>query len=153
MLLIRRLSDAGAGPCGYLLMMTDHERLVTANNVILGLSNVALNFILIAEFGVIGAAAATAASVTVFNFIKVFEVWWFERLVPYSGAFLKPLFAGLVCGGVMILLERLLLLVGLDIGMIRAFVGGIVGVCAYLIILYALGVDEKDKKLVENLYV
>jgi O-antigen/teichoic acid export membrane protein len=150
-LLIRRLSDAGAGPCGYLLMMTDHERLITINNVVLGLSNVVLNIVLIAEFGVIGAAIATAASVTVFNFVKMIEVWWIEGHHPYSRKLLKPLSAGVVCTSLMLFVREATVPVLLNADLVRAVAGGMVGVLGFVVVIILLGLEESDKSLMRSI--
>jgi O-antigen/teichoic acid export membrane protein len=150
-LLIRRLSDAGAGPCGYLLMMTDHEQLITINNVVLGLSNVVLNIVLIAEFGVIGAAIATAVSVTVFNFIKMVEVWWIEGHHPYSWKLLKPLFAGVVCTSLMIFVREVPVPVILNVGLVRAVAGGVIGGIGFGGVIVLLGLEEADKSLMHSI--
>lgn len=67
--------NVSTGSVGYLLMMTGHEKEI--RNTLLGaaLLNVVLNVILIPSLGIIGAALASAASLSCQNFVNM----WFVR--------------------------------------------------------------------------
>lgn len=149
-LVLRRLFDAMAGPSGYVLMMTDKQRLAMLNNIAMGISNVILNIIFIAEFGIIGAALATFLSVSVINVIQIFEAWWLEGLFPYSGSFYKPILAGVVCLISMELLKEWLpLLLGAG-NFTVMLLGGSLGVIVYGALLGLLGLEDTDRRMVRN---
>src|SRR5699024_10248831 len=96
-----QFTNAAIGPSGYVLMMTGHQYLSMINSWALGVLNVVLNYIFITNFGAIGAALATAGTLTAVNFIQIGQIWYTEGLVPYSLAFAKPVAAGVVAAAVM----------------------------------------------------
>lgn len=66
--------NVASGSVGYLLMMSGFEKVVR-NNILLGASlNIALNLLLIPEYGALGAAVATAVSLAVKNLAAVYLV-------------------------------------------------------------------------------
>lgn len=74
--------NAGVGPAGYLLMMAEYERLEMINTIFAGTLNVFLNFVLIQRFGILGAAIATAISLTLINLARAIELRRFLALTP-----------------------------------------------------------------------
>jgi len=136
--------NAAVGPSGFLLMMTDHQYLITANQWTFGVLNVVLNYAFIVRFGAIGAAAATSLVLASLNVLRICEVWWFEGMVPYSRHFLKPVAAGVVAVLVMVAASHVLT------GTVLLFVGGATGVVAYAAVLAGLGVEPEDRELVDR---
>lgn len=68
-LLVGQAVDALVGPVGMLLMMTGHEG-DTAKGTLVGAgANVVLNLVLVPRFGAVGAAVATAASLSAMNLL------------------------------------------------------------------------------------
>lgn len=63
--------NVATGSVGYLLMMTGHE--IAMRNIVIfsALMNIGLNALLIPRFGIIGAAAATASTLALMNFVCV----------------------------------------------------------------------------------
>lgn len=137
---IGQLFNCATGPSGYLLMMTDHQYVVMANEWVFGIANVVLNVVLIQQFGFVGAAVASAGVLAVRNLTKVAEVWYFERLHPYSRSFFKPLLAGAVAapgmGFVGWLLPPLPAIV----------VGAVVGIALYAAVLLSFGIEPVDRR-------
>jgi O-antigen/teichoic acid export membrane protein len=140
-----QLMNSIAGPSGIILMMTDNQYFNLANQWGFGILNAILNYVLIVEFGLIGAAIATGAVLTGINLLRVFEVWYLEELWPYSPAYWKPIFAAgssaVVMWGVGTILSGYVLLV----------VGAITGAGAFLGLLFVLGIEESDKQLFNEL--
>ncbi|MCP8617502.1 flippase [Salirhabdus salicampi] len=62
------------GPVAYLLMMTGHEKFHRNNVVLCGILNIILNFVLIPNYGLPGAAVATATSLILKNILAVIFV-------------------------------------------------------------------------------
>ena len=137
---------AFSGPSNDLLMMTDHQYAVMINHWAFGVVNVVLNYFLIIELGFIGAAISTAAVLAVLNIVRVLEVWYFEGLIPYSRRLWKPIIAALVALAVMygtsLVLSGLLLLIA------GSSAGGVV----YLCVLYLLGIEQRDKQMLNDYY-
>jgi len=136
-----QLLNAATGPSDYLLMMTDHQYVVMANEWVFGIANVLLNIVFIQTFGLIGAALASAGVLAVRNLVKVGEVWYFERLHPYSWAFRKPIVAGIVAAVGMLAVESMLA------GIPAILAGTAVGLGLYGLSLWLLGVEAVDYRL------
>jgi O-antigen/teichoic acid export membrane protein len=77
-----QLVNALMGSVGYFLTMTGHEKETLRALGISTAINVALNAVLIPKYGITGAAAATACSITIWNIILGFRVFHCLGLVP-----------------------------------------------------------------------
>jgi O-antigen/teichoic acid export membrane protein len=88
-ILLASLVNAATGSVGYLMTMTGLERQATVLTATAALINVALAFLLIPPFGLVGAALAAAAGVVVWNVMAV--VWSWRRLGIVAGIFASVL--------------------------------------------------------------
>jgi len=77
------------GTVGTLLVMSGHERFNAMNIVIVTAMNVGLNILLIPRYGLLGAAVATAVSVSIIDTVGLIEVRVLLGIHPYRKAFLK----------------------------------------------------------------
>lgn len=137
---------ASTGPVGFILTMSGNERLESFNTTILAVLNIGLNFVLIQEYGIVGAAIATAFSLLTLNLVRLAETQWILGIQPYGLSYWK--------GGVGILAATVLMFIG------HAFVAGslfrTVAVGCSSLLLFAgivalLGFDETDAKLIGSL--
>lgn len=135
---VGQLANAAVGPSGYLLMMTDHQYLSLMNRWGLGILNVICNYVFIKMFGVPGAALATASVLALINLARVVEIWYTERLFPYSRRFVKPIVAGIGTGLVMYGLRFLFS------GYPLLVVGGGIGGCVFTLLLLTAGIEQED---------
>lgn len=135
-----QLVDSAAGPAGYLLMMTDNQYLSLINQWVLGILNVVFNYFFIIEFGLVGAALATASILILLNVTRVVEVWYMEGLLPYSTKFWKALLAGVTAGVLMVGVARVLT------GYTLLVAGSTVGVLSYVSLLLVFGIEQQDKE-------
>lgn len=144
LLVLGQLANATTGPCNYVLMMTDHQYLTMINQWIFGTFNVVLNFVLLQQFGIVGAAVATATSLSLLNVVRIVEVWYLEGLVPYSWKFVKPLIACGVAALAMLSLNPWLA------GLLQIGVSGFVGGLVFVSLLYVFGMEEEDRSFFEE---
>lgn len=135
-----QLTDSAVGPSGYLLMMTDNQYLSLVNQWALGILNIVLNYVFIIEFGLLGAAFATAGVLAFLNIIRVVEVWYMEGLLPYSAAYWKPLVAGLLAGVLMFGLTEFLT------GYSLLIAGSAIGTLGFIALLLIFGVENQDQE-------
>jgi O-antigen/teichoic acid export membrane protein len=78
-LLMAQLISALAGPVGFVLTMTDNQRVASIIFLVTIGIDIALNAVLIPPFGIHGAAIATAiATVTWNSAMLVFAIWWLK---------------------------------------------------------------------------
>lgn len=135
------LVNAAVGPTNWILTMADRQYLVMGNNWISGIINIVLNYFLIQQFGLIGAAVATASSLALLNLVRLIEVRTLEGYQPYTSHYHKPIIAGAAATGVMSLTHQILS------GISVLVVGSTLGVIIYLLGLYLLGIEEQDKRV------
>lgn len=146
-LAVAKFVDTVVGPSGYMLMMTDHQYLLLLNQWSFALLNIVLNYFFLLRFGVIGAAYASAIVLASLNLLRASEVYYLEGMHPFSWSFFKPVAAGLPASGAM-LIVRLLLPNNPFVAMI---LGGSLGCIVYLFGLFALGIEESDRKLYDSI--
>lgn len=134
------------GPVGFLLIMTGYERLETANTVLVAVLNLVLNFVLIQQLGIIGAAVATSSTLSLLNVLRLGQVWHLLGQQPYTLEYWK--------GGIAIIGVGVLMIFGqiLPISSIfRMLLVGSLSLISFALVVWWLGVDEGDQILLESL--
>jgi O-antigen/teichoic acid export membrane protein len=134
--------NASVGPVGGVLMMTGHERWVLANTVLLGGLNAIGNYLLVPEYGIIGAAISTAGAVICWNLVSLLEVYLLLGIQPYTAAYLRVLGAGALAFGAALAILALLPSWG-------GWVACPAGLGVYLIAYRAFAFEPEDRELVE----
>jgi len=143
---LAQLINASTGPVGSILTLGGRQKMELLNSSCLGLCNIILNIFLIPRYGILGAAIATASSLTLVNVLRLFEVYSFFKMHPYRYSYLKPILASLVAFGVWLLMD-----------LFRQthetiHVSGIfIFVITYLLTITLLGFDEEDKLVLQSI--
>lgn len=145
LLILGQLVNSAVGPTEYVLVMTDHQYVDMVNKMSAGSLNIVLNYFLTIQYGVIGAAIATAGTLTAVNLARVVQVAYYESMIPYEMKYIKPLSAGIVSYGIMYLLSQAVS------GYVLLVVGGTVGGLSFAIVLLTLGFEQQDVDLVRSL--
>ena len=94
-LCLGQIINAASGSAGFMLMMTGRPLVNTFNSAFLCVANICLSLYLTPRYGIIGAAFASAFSITVVQLLRLSEVWYFLKIHPYRSDFLKPIFSTL----------------------------------------------------------
>ncbi|WP_254767715.1 lipopolysaccharide biosynthesis protein [Salinilacihabitans rarus] len=136
---------SAVGATGWLLMMTDHQYARMLLDWLLAALNVALTYLFIVQFGLVGAALGTSLAIAVQNGVQVLLLRRFEDLWPFDRTFHTPIAAGGVALVVMWAIRA-----SVSDGFI-ALSGIPVGVIAYVLALSVLGVDPRDELVVREL--
>ncbi len=89
-----QLVNAGVGSVGFMLAMTGRQQLVLLNTFMIFLVNVGLNYYLIPQYGMLGAATATGTATILLNLLMLIEVGLILRITPFSSQFFKVLALG-----------------------------------------------------------
>lgn len=87
--IIAQVLVASAGPCGELLLMSGEEKLQAVNTIITAFINLVLNYMLIPQLGIIGAAIATSISIVTLNIFRLFEMYQIHSIFPYKKEFFR----------------------------------------------------------------
>jgi O-antigen/teichoic acid export membrane protein len=145
-LAVGQLGNYASGAATNVLTMTGRSRtnlLFTIFHLVL---TVALNLLLIPLFGLVGAALANAAAMTVVNAGLTTQVWRDTGMHPYDRGWLKPVAAGLGAAAVA-LVARVLL----SEGAAGELAGMVVLGVTYLGLLALLGFEEDDRAVLGQL--
>ena len=142
---IAQFANVAVGAAGYMLLMTDHQYVNLANEMLLGLINIGLNYILISQFGIVGAAVATVAVLVGINVIRILELSYLEDIVPYNIQILKPLTAGVLAALPMVGLRWVVS------GNILLTIGSLVGGITFLGALFIFGIEDTDRGVIFEL--
>ncbi|WP_394351520.1 type II secretion system F family protein [Halobacterium bonnevillei] len=136
---------SAVGATGWLLMMTDHQYARMALDWLLAVLNVALTFLFVREFGLAGAALGTSIAVGVQNFLQALLLRRFEGLWPFDASFLRPIAAGVAMAAVMFAVQT-----SVD-SRLTVAIGVVAGLLAYSGALRVIGIDPRDRLVVEEL--
>lgn len=93
-LALSQLVNAASGPAGYMVLMSGRSRLELLNISVALAINAAACFLLIPQYGVVGAALANLAASFAINLMRAAQVWFFMRMHAYNRGYLKPALAG-----------------------------------------------------------
>ena len=90
------LVNVGTGMGGIILEMTGYTNLKLVNSVVRIVLYLGLNWLLIPQWGIVGAAIAALVGEGVINLLRLLQVFILFRMLPYNKSFVKPIAAGLV---------------------------------------------------------
>lgn len=140
------LFNASTGACGVVINMTGHTKLALINSAIYLATTLILDFILIPEYQLLGAALAGALTIVINNTLRLIEVYFIiPGMLPFNLSFWKPVTAFLVSGGVTYGLMRFLTL---EVPILELLIGTPVMIISYGAIVLALGLSNEDKLIV-----
>lgn len=138
---VAQLTNMAVGPSGFLIMMTNHQYISLLNQWSSAVLNIIANYVLILQYGLIGAAIATAGTLAIINLVRVTEVQLIEGMNPYALNYWKPLIAGICCGVTMYLFKIALS------GYQSLLLGSIIGSLIFLILITSTGIEQQDKEI------
>jgi O-antigen/teichoic acid export membrane protein len=127
------LINTGTGNVTVVLLMGGKSSWNVANTLIALGINIGLNFLLVPQIGIAGAAIAWAASIVADNVIAAVEVWWVLDIAPVGRGYVAVVAAAGGCFGLTGLAARLL--IG-QTGSALALALSL-GVASYGLVLYA----------------
>lgn len=135
------------GPVGEMLQMTGRQDLVLANTVIMLLANIGLNMWLIPLWGKLGAAVATAISISSVEIMALIQVTRSLGMHPFSAGYIKPFGAAAVATAI-----------GLGIlGFAKVSVFNLIVAVAsvlsiYIILVWVFGLASGDKMVLRAIW-
>lgn len=141
-LALSQLVTASIGSAGLLVLMTGHSRIELLNMATALAIDLIMCFLLIPEYGIVGAAIANLGAALSLNLMRSAEVWIFLRMHAFDRAYWKPVIAGAICSVIVSLSNHLLIY---DIGLVE-FAAQIAGLLlVYFLALFLFGLNEQDK--------
>jgi O-antigen/teichoic acid export membrane protein len=144
-LAVSHFLNASLGLTQWLLLVSGRSRLLLLDNFIGASLNIALGFVLIPRWGMVGTAVCVLVTIVSFQFLMVWQTWRAERVHPFDWRLARPVLAAAVMLATMLVLSLFF----------RAWVLlpllFLSGVAVYLGMLWALGLPEEERQLVTKL--
>ena len=145
-----QLINAGTGSVGIILTMTGRPKINLLNSIALCVLNIILNYLLIPQYGIIGAAFATGLSIAIINVLRLAEVYYFLRIHPFRLDYLKPCIAGFLSLFLVYLAVHKFFPVSLslsDISLLLLFF-----VALYALFIFFLKLEKEDEYILKLFY-
>ena len=139
------LTNSLIGSTEHIIMMTGKSQINFFNSLTLLSAIVFLNIVLIPKYGIEGAAYSTLISFGFMNIVRLLEVRLSLKIHPYTIRFLKPVIAGGICGGLLFILKKHIMLK--DSSLLLMAAGAVVFLGLYVLILFLLGIDDEDRMI------
>jgi O-antigen/teichoic acid export membrane protein len=133
--------SAGGALAGYALQMSGKQDFELVNAMVMLVLNVALNFLLIPIYGILGAAMATGVSYAVINIARIVEVYKLLRMHPYDTNYHKLFIAGFAVVSLSILLFMF------NVSRFSWIFSVVILITVYFATLYFLGLEYEDKMI------
>lgn len=134
--------NVSTGPLEHILIMTGKQDLHLINNVILIFINIILNIVLVKKYGIMGAAVAFLISLVIINVARLIEVYILYRLFPYSKKFLKSIFAAIIAGSFVLMINKLS-----SLGELNWLIVSLMLFISYVLSIYLMGFDNEDRAI------
>jgi len=94
------LFNASFGPDGMMLEGLGKTRLNLYNSIFYLSLNIVLDFVLVPEFGILGAALGTAGAMTMVGTLTLVEIYLVARIHPFSIKSVQTVVAGIMTGAI-----------------------------------------------------
>jgi O-antigen/teichoic acid export membrane protein len=121
--------------------MSGKQDFELVNAMVMLVLNVALNFLLIPIYGILGAAMATGVSYAVINIARIVEVYKLLRMHPYDTNYHKLFIAGFAVVSLSILLFMF------NVSRFSWIFSVVILITVYFATLYFLGLEYEDKMI------
>ena len=129
----------GTGPAGYVISMTGRPWLNLINSIVAVGAYVGLGVLVVPDHGALGMAVVDAGVTAFANLTRVVEGKLLVGVQPFGRSLLKPLSASVAMAGVLLLWGLL------SSALVVQLIGLLVGLAVYLAVLLALGIDEDER--------
>jgi O-antigen/teichoic acid export membrane protein len=148
-LAVADLINVGTGMGGIILDMTGHTRIKLFNSILRLALYLGFDLLLIPKFGVVGAAIAVLIGEGTVNLLRMIEVYFLFKILPYNRGFIKPVVAA-ACAVIVVLVLGIWL-------PIQSSLLAVVMTAALLIMVYAgvtylLGFSQEEMVLLDGMH-
>jgi len=96
------LIKVGTGMGGIIIDMTGYTKLKLMNSILRLIMFIVLDLLLIPKWGLVGAAAAVLGGEGLVNILRLLEVYFIYKILPYNRSFFKPVIATIVAVGLVL---------------------------------------------------
>jgi len=151
-LAIGGLLKVGTGMGGIIIDMTGYTKMKLVNSVVRLAIFIILDILLIPKWGVVGAAVAVLGGEGGVNILRMVQVFFIYKILPFNRSFLKPILATVVAVLVVTLTSHF---IPFGTNYFLAALNILVMVLVYVGLIFLLGFTEEEislyKALIKNL--
>ena len=147
---VGQLVNCGAGSVGYLLLMSGHQRDLIRIQSVMAIVMVALGFLLIPGWGILGAAIASAITNLVSNLWYLWEVRRKLKMSPYNIGYFRLLFP--LTGMLLVLLIERQFPFQLRFDWIVIILALVAGYGAFIGIALVCGLNSDDRIILDAIW-
>lgn len=141
--------NLATGAVGIMLIMAGRSDITFINSVVAVLASFALDFWLVRDYGLLGAALAGSTIIALLNLLRLGQVWWLMRLHPFDRTFARPLLATLPALAVGLAWLRWLPLNNIFVFALACAALGL----AFVLAVLAMGLDDGDRLIISAMRV
>jgi O-antigen/teichoic acid export membrane protein len=146
-LTIRNLAIAGVGVAGGVINMTGRSSVKLMNSVVYSVLSIILNFLLIPQWGVVGAATAALIPTLVVSALQVIIVFRMFHVLPFNVTFVKPVVAGVLAYLVGLFIHQSFQTEG---NLFMLAVSALIMCFTFVGLVFALGLSNEDRVVIEG---
>ncbi len=139
-LAIAHILSAFSGLTSSVIYMSGRSDITFKNNLTALIANVILNYLLIPQYGILGAALATGISLVLIAFFVILESYYLMKLHPFSIDWWKPILAGLISSTLTLSLRTIIPAEGTDVNIALLFIFFLF----YILLIYSFKLSSAD---------
>jgi len=141
LLIFGELINAGVGLVGNIIVMSGRPKVALFNAGINFLTILTLCYLLIPDYGIVGAAFSYALTVVLINLIRLIELYYFEKMHPFKLSYLKPIVAGTIAFAAIYFPKSII-----DLNQyVVLIMGSAIFLILFVLILWLFKFDKEDK--------
>lgn len=141
------LLRVGTGMGGIIIDMTGYAKLKLVNSIIRMVVYLGLNILFIPRWGLLGAAVAIFLGEGTINLLRLLQVYFLFKLIPYNWSFLKPISAGLLAAVSLFVLG---IWISSEAGLFFDIVRAVVMTAVYGGLLLLFGFSEQERAILTH---
>lgn len=145
-LILGQVVNSGVGSAGYLNSMTGHTKINLLTSIFALAVNLCFNIVLIPDYGMVGAAVASAISVGLSNILNLGFAYKNLKVFPYTKRYLGVLAAFVTST----LLLKIFAKSISSYYVTKLLLGGILFVIIYLICVYLWALENDEKQMIKQ---
>lgn len=147
LLALSQLVTAVVLSASYLLSMTGHHMLELLSMSVAVVSNIVLNFLLIPQLGMLGAAIATLAAVALANVLRFRQVYRIHRIFPVGTDAVRPTIIGVAIFSLVLLIANH---INMQHGLMRAIAVSMAYLGVYAVVIVKFSLADEDRTLLQK---
>ncbi len=133
---------------GFVLSMTSKYSAELPLLLVALMINFGLNYLLIPQYGLLGAASATLIALSIGNILRIFVVYKIQKVWVIDYRLLFPLISAFVVMSSLTLIRNLFS----DTSILGSFIAATLALILYMAFMYNFGLKDDERMIISNLF-